>query len=121
MTPSSPLPSALRGAWYVREAMSMFDYYRPAGEKRCPGCQRLLQEWQGKDGPNALFVWIEGRRAPVDQRVDGECKLSMAERERLFLPARFVIYSYDCLDHRPVEADCRAVDGVWASTELRPV
>jgi hypothetical protein len=64
---------------------------------------------------------IEGQRAPVDQRVDGECKLSMAERERLFLPARFVIYSYDCLDHRPVEADCRAVDGVWASTELRPV
>ena len=31
--------------------MSMFDYYRPASELRCPVCVRPLREWQGKVGP----------------------------------------------------------------------
>jgi hypothetical protein len=99
--------------------MAMFDYYRPAGEKRCPSCQRVLREWQGKDGPNGMFVWAEGLGAPVDHLVDEECQASIAERQRLVLPPKFIIYSYDCPDHKPVEAVCRAIDGVWSSTEMQ--
>jgi hypothetical protein len=99
--------------------MSMFDYYRPASEKRCPSCQRLLREWQGKDGPNGLFVWAEGLGTPADQLVDEECRVPIPERQRVVLPAKFVIYSYDCPDHKPIEAVCRTVDGVWCSTEIQ--
>jgi hypothetical protein len=97
----------------------MFDYYRPAGDVRCPTCQRALHEWQGKDGPNGLFVWAQGKRHPVDQLVGEESRLTTDERERLSLPPRFVIYSFDCPEHRPVEADCRAPTGVWTEIALR--
>jgi len=66
-----------------------------------------------------MFVWAEGLGAPVDQLVDEECQVPVPERRRLVLPAQFVIYSYDCPDHKPVEAVCRAIDGVWLSTEIQ--
>lgn len=99
--------------------MSMFDYYRPADEAQCPACRHALHEWQGKDGPNALFVWVQGKGTPVDQLVDEEVQLPLAQRSALALPLRFVIYSHDCPEHQPVEADCGTVDGVWTSTRVR--
>jgi hypothetical protein len=75
---------------------------------------------RGKDGPNGLFVWAEGLGAPVDQLVDEGGQAPIAQRQRLVLPTEFVIYCYDCPDHSPVEAVCRAVDGVWVATEIRP-
>ena len=100
--------------------MSMFDYYRPAGEFRCPVCLRPLREWQGKGGPNALFVWVEGTRWPVDQIVDEDARLTREQRQAFGLPSRFIIYSYDCPEHQPVEAECSVVDGVWSKTALLP-
>jgi hypothetical protein len=50
--------------------MGMFDWYKPTGEIECPVCGVVLIEWQGKDGPNALFVWSEGEGSPVDQPID---------------------------------------------------
>ena len=100
--------------------MSMFDYYRPAHELRCPVCFRPLRDWQGKDGPNALFVWSEGHRAPLDQVVDEEVMLSTEQRERFTLPRSFVIYSYDCPEHQPVEAKCETSNGVWSRTDVCP-
>ena len=100
--------------------MSMFDHYRPAGELHCPVCRRLLRKWQGKDGPNGLFVWVEGTCFAVDQAMDEEVRLAREERERFALPPRFTIYSHDCPDHHPVDAVCIAVDGVWKETIVQP-
>jgi hypothetical protein len=100
--------------------MSLFDYYRPMGEMRCPICHRLLHEWQGKDGPNGLFVWAQGARSPVDQVVDEESRADLRTSEHLTLPGRFLIYSYDCPDHQPVEAECTAEGGVWRGTVVLP-
>ena len=100
--------------------MGMFDYFRPASPQLCPVCRRALNEWQGKDGPNGLFVWSERTPFPIDQVVDEDVRLGPSERERVRLPARFVIYSYDCPDHHPIEAECTTEDGVWIVTVLRP-
>jgi hypothetical protein len=100
--------------------MGMFDWYEPAGEIRCPECGVVLTEWQGKEGPNGLFVWAQGRPTPIDQRVDDETKWSPEEMLRFRLPARFTIWSYDCELHQPIEADCRAPDGIWNETIVEP-
>ena len=99
--------------------MSMFDYYRPGPELRCPVCLRPLREWQGKDGPNALFVWVEGTAWPVDQMVE-DVRLTPEQRRGFALPSQFIIYSYDCPEHQPVEARGSVVDGVWSGTVLVP-
>src|SRR2546428_349732 len=100
--------------------MGMFDWYRPCGPVYCPVDGRILDEWQGKDGTCALFLWQEGESCPVDQIVDEECRLDPEDRKRFTLPKRFVIYSYDCPDHYPIEADCFPEDSVWVRTVPRP-
>ena len=60
-------------------------------------------------------------RLTIRGRAPAECQVSIEERQRMLLPSRFVIYSYDCREHQPVEAECRADGGVWASTEIRPI
>lgn len=102
--------------------MSMFDWYRPKGTYNCPACGTALAEWQGKDGPCALFVWKQGSRNPVDQKVeDEELQWSDEEKRQFTLPESFVIYSYDCPHHQPIEAECTCVDGVWETTEIMKV
>jgi hypothetical protein len=110
-----PLAAGIRPQ---RHAMSMFDYYRPANALHCPICQRLLVESQGKD-PNGLFVWVEGTAHPVDQMAGDDVALDPKARERFSLPRSFTIYSYDCPDHWPIDAVCRASDGVWNETAIR--
>jgi hypothetical protein len=100
--------------------MALFDWYRPAGELRCPACGRILTAWQGKDGPCGLFVWQEGVASPIEQEVDDELRIDESDRIRFRLPHRFVIYTYDCPEHQPIEADCVGVDGRWHGTFVRP-
>jgi hypothetical protein len=100
--------------------MGLFDTYRPAAEQRCPVCQTPLHMWQGKDGPCGLFVWAENMPAPVDQEAGEECNLEPHDRERVRLPSRFIIYSYDCPEHSPIEAECRAPEGAWTDTIVLP-
>jgi hypothetical protein len=100
--------------------MSMFDYFRPASQQVCPVCNRVLNEWQGKDGPNGLFIWSEGTPYPIEQAVSEDVRIDASARGKLRLPARFVIYSYGCPDHHPIEAECGTSDGVWITTTIRP-
>jgi len=100
--------------------MGMFDYYRLADEQRCPLCQHKLVEWQGTDGPCALFVWAEGSAAPIKQDVPEEVRLDPPDLQAQRLPPSVTIHSYDCPDHQPIGADCLAPDGVWSATKLRP-
>jgi hypothetical protein len=99
--------------------MGMFDWYQPTGRLRCPVDGHLLVTWQGKDGPCAFFLWREGVAHPVDQLADEEVRLSAAQREQWTLPARFIIYSYDCPAHHPVEAICTTHNSIWSSTKIR--
>ena len=101
--------------------MGMFDWYRPAGEVRCPVDGHPLEVWQGKDGPRLLLVWQEGIGHPVEHRVDEEVRFTAAELADGWadtLPRVFVIYSYDCPRHQPIEARCTTRDGIWAATEV---
>lgn len=99
--------------------MGMFDWYRPRAEIQCPECGMPLKEWQGKDGPRALFVWSEGERWPIDQLVEEEWKLPEDERRKFELPIEFLIYSYDC-DKHVVSAKGKTIDGVWSETTIHP-
>jgi hypothetical protein len=102
--------------------MSLFDYYRPKASFECSTCGLPLVEWQGKDGPNSMFVWAEGIAQPVGQLVgDADLRASPDDLARVRLPRRFTIYSYGCPEHQPIEADCEAPAGVWNRTTLRPV
>jgi hypothetical protein len=100
--------------------VSLFDTYVPTTPLPCPVCGTRLERWQGKDGPNALFTWRQGDAAPVDQDVDADVALHADGRARCRLPDRFTIYSYDCNQHRPVEAQCGCVEGVWVRTVVVP-
>ena len=99
--------------------MGMFDTYRPKAETACPVCGTPLTEWQGKDGPCALFIWEEGVKWPVDQAIDDEeVKLTAEELRKHSLPEAFVIYSYDCASHKPIFAQCSCRDGIWSNTKI---
>jgi hypothetical protein len=98
--------------------MGMFDYYEPDPTLSCPACGARLSEWQGKDGPNALLVWRQGQRCPVNQAASDDHKLDPGYLRKFQLPAEFDIYTACCGGPYFVEAVCRAPDGVWTSTEL---
>jgi hypothetical protein len=97
--------------------MGMFDYYRPKEELVCSVCAASNLEWQGKDGPCELFVWEEGESAPVDQAVDDECRVALADRGKLRLPVRFEIYGV-CRCPTSLRAVGFTEHGVWKRTEL---
>ncbi len=95
----------------------MFDWYEPEAAITCPACGTALRQWQGKDGPCALFVWRQGVAAPVEHRVDDDCKLAPDEMRSTRLRGDVTIHSYDCGQH---VVDARAVvrEGVWRTTEI---
>lgn len=97
--------------------MGMFDHYRPKPDIQCPVCGASELDWQGKGGPCALFVWEQGQTAPVEQRVDDECKISIEDRAQVRLPVRFEIYA-DCRCPTFLDAVGFTEQGVWTRTEL---
>ena len=100
--------------------MSMFDWYIPSDpETACPHCGTGLQEWQGKSGPCAMFVWEQGRGHPIDQKIgDDEVRWSEEELSRFKLPDTFIIESFDCPNHKPVVAECACESGVWTKFKI---
>ena len=101
--------------------MGMFDWYQPTDDVKCPACGNKLRTWQGKEGPRALFVWRQGLAAPIAQEVDADARLDDRARERFRLPSRFNIYSFDCPDHHPIDAECACVEDVWTTTRVLPI
>jgi hypothetical protein len=110
---SSRSDATLREPSYAR-AVGMFDWYEPTPPLSCPRCAARLDEWQGKDGECALWVWREGHVDPVDQRVDPEWRSSGLAAP---LRARFEIYT-TCSQGHHVEAFGEAPDGIWTRTTL---
>jgi hypothetical protein len=101
--------------------MGMFDRYKPALSLSCPACKAPLREWQGKDGPNGLFVWRQGHIAPIDQDASEDAKLEPEVMAKKRLPEEFQIYSYDCPDHGPIRARCETKEGIWISSKIESV
>jgi hypothetical protein len=97
--------------------MGMYDWYIPIPKLSCPVCGRELLEWQGKDGPCALFTWKQWKSAAIDQKA-GENNISESERALVQLPSTFRMYSNDCNCPYPVEAFGYCIDGIWKSTSL---
>ena len=98
--------------------MGMFDWYNPIPSISCPVCKKQLAGWQGKAGPNALFLWKQGYTSPVDQLVDDEIKISAEERAQFHLPDEFEFYTYECDCKRRIVAIGRCTNGTWNESQL---
>jgi hypothetical protein len=96
-------------------AMGMFDTYRPIRLLRCPICATQLRDWQGKDGPNCLLLWEEGRARPVFSDDDNPDRIVKYANTRLTHDCE--IYSFDCAAHEVI-AIARVVDDTWVKTEI---
>lgn len=99
--------------------MGMFDYYEPQPPVQCEHCGHTIEEWQGKDDPNGLFVWRQGYEAPIDQKVDEDWKLSPQDLAKQRLPLKFSMMPSDanCRDC-PREDMGHLTDGVWLETDI---
>ncbi|HEY8458135.1 MAG TPA: hypothetical protein VIL34_21265 [Actinopolymorphaceae bacterium] len=98
--------------------MGLYDEYEPSVSPTCPWCGTGFRGyWQGKDGPNAFFLWRQGDRHPVDQPIDEDARMDPARYTEFVLPAEFRI-SNVCEQGHMVEAVGRCVDGVWQELDL---
>ena len=93
----------------------MFDWYEPDPPLACPACNQPVLEWQGYGGPNGLFVWHQGDRSPVDQRVDADVRLADDELGEFTLPGSFVIHGH-CAADCGCTAHCQCNEGCWTET-----
>jgi hypothetical protein len=94
----------------------MFDYYQPSERFVCGHCGLPL-EWQGKDGPNALFVWRQGEATPIDQPIVAESKMDPVWRATYRLPPTFSLNGF-CERHHITEAIGRCDGEVWTEIEV---
>ncbi|MCC7542819.1 MAG: transposase [Deltaproteobacteria bacterium] len=98
--------------------MGMFDWYEPAGVDECPLCRSLLGGWQGKEGPCGLYVFRQGHRIPIEQRVDpgsrGLDSVMLASR----LPEGTCEIYCECERGHDWSALATVRDGVWTDTRL---
>ncbi len=98
--------------------MGVFDYYFPNPIISCAVCGSELRRWQGKDGPNALFVWQQGIAHPLSQMVDDGGLYKEAVQARR-LPQEFMIFpETTCCAGCPVSATCWTDGEAWTETKL---
>ena len=97
--------------------MGLFDWYKPVPDLRCPVCETVLADWQGKDGACGLFVWQQGIAYPVSQEAD-ESNIDEADRKKFSLPEKFEFYTdcENCPDYWIV-AECKTENGVCNKVE----
>ncbi|MFH1300233.1 MAG: hypothetical protein ABIK07_04165 [Planctomycetota bacterium] len=99
--------------------MSLFDHYIPDPPLRCPVCDSVLEDWQGKDGPCFLLTWRQGIKFPVAHEwPDESVSDTKSFLESWTLPSRFVIYTDGCRCDRQIEAYGTCENGVWMFAEV---
>jgi hypothetical protein len=99
------------------QLVGMFDYYEPDPPLTCLWCGEPVIECQGKDGPNALFVWRQGHRHPVRQAVDEDARIEASRYSDFVLPDRFSVSAF-CTAHHVMHVDCGCTEGVWTEVSL---
>jgi hypothetical protein len=95
----------------------MYDYYEPVPALACLWCGGKTLMWQGKDGPNLLYVWRQGFQAPVDDASDPEYQATEEVRLAERLPEHFTILGVCERDH-VMRAEGKCTDGVWTDLDL---
>ena len=90
--------------------LGMFDWYEPDPPIKCVSCDAIPNDWQGKEGPNALFVWRQGEPHPIGQRADEP--LAEDDLVKYSLPDRFRFYTI-CENGHELLFQGRTTDGVW--------
>ena len=66
---------------------------------------------KGKDGPNALFVWPQGEKHPVDQPIAEESRIDVGRHLDYMLPETFEITGWWANGDR-LTAKCGCIAGV---------
>jgi hypothetical protein len=95
--------------------MGMFDYFMPSS-LRCPRCGSDHFDLQGKPQWACLFVWKEGNRHPIDQRVDDDCRCR--DLSKISLEDTINIYG-ECIDcGLKIDAIAEVKSGAWASSAI---
>ena len=89
----------------------MRDYYQTNDAILCPKCGREIYEWEGQEGPNALFIWLKGNKHPIDQRADEDCKLEEKDFIKWFLPEKFELWNTE--GNCTVVAEGMCENGIW--------
>jgi hypothetical protein len=95
--------------------VSLFDWYEPY-EIRCPDCDQVFRHWQGKDGPNLMFLWRQDARHPVGHEVDEDFRIAPSRWDEFTLPGLFLIEASGDGHYATATGEC--VDGVWRRTYL---
>jgi predicted ATP-dependent serine protease len=99
--------------------LGLFDYYILKDKKYyCKTCGEELDEWQGKDAENSLFIWEEGKKHPVRQEVDNEIKISRNEFEKFSLRSEFQIYSFCSKGHENILNCVKSKNENWQKKKL---
>lgn len=97
--------------------MGMFDWFEPEPIVACPRCGEPVDGWQGKQGPCALLVWVQGVARPIAQRVDEDARLDDTQLATFTLPDEFEIYG-ECPNGHETILRCRCTDGIWTQATL---
>ena len=98
--------------------MGMFDWYQPDPPIVCDGLE--VVDWQGGDGPCALYVWRQHFAAPVDQVVDSEVRGRPEVMEASRLPeGESTIHATSPSDSKLLFATIVVKDGVWIETKQK--
>jgi hypothetical protein len=83
----------------------------------CRWCGGPIVRCQGKDGPNALLVWRQHHRFPLnDPLIADECLFDEAALRGFTLPGMFTFIGY-CDKGEPTWMAGRCKNGVWVATE----
>jgi hypothetical protein len=99
--------------------MGLFDTYIPDPPFVCRRCGRVLNGWQGKDGPSGLLTWRQGVATPSHEGVDADVALAGRQLSELRLPSSFVVDARcPCRLDFMVSAICTCTGGVWTASRL---
>jgi hypothetical protein len=96
--------------------MGLYDTYCPNISYKCQNCASSIDGYQGKDGPNGLFLFKEGFDGAFDQTMDQEFKISKDKLAKIKLPNRFEIYTFCDKCNFMNSFVGTAVNGKWVST-----
>ena len=118
-----PTDRQSRSGFWLIFTVSLFDWYEPY-EVRCPDCDQVFPHWQGRDGPNLLFLWRQDARNPVAHDVDDNLRVEPSHWTDFALPRLFLIQATGGEHHASATGDpaFRGKGGpVWVQPAADPL
>ncbi len=101
--------------------MGMWNYYRPKETIKCPLCDGVVSDWQGRTGQVNYFLYVEGCKHPfvVEMPYTSSTPFeSSPQVHDLVLPNEFFIFG-ECEQCQSMwDAKCYTEKEVWSKTVL---